>query len=202
VQDDPGRIVLDLGESDLLDSVVELVESHLETNKVIVWAKHRETLDRLYARLIKLGKVFRYDHTTVKPQDVELEFNAMEGPCIILAQIAMGIGVTFKAPIMVYAELSFALDHWLQSLDRNYGLRAAGFSSLLVQVVVVAGSIGHSTVNLLSNKVDVSNLLSSRPSCVTCSKAIHCLANRIEPFDPDCILKRSTNKVTIPLKEI
>jgi hypothetical protein len=66
----------------------------------------------------------------------------------------------------------------------------------------VSGSIGHSTVNLLSNKVDVSNLLSSRPSCVTCSKAIHCLANRIEPFDSGCILKRSASKVTIPLKEI
>jgi hypothetical protein len=202
VQDDPGRIVLDLGESDLLDNVVELVESHIQTSKVIVWAKHRETLDRLYSALVKLGKVLRYDHTTLKPQDVELEFNTSTNNCIILAQISMGIGVTFKAPVMVYAELSFALDHWLQSLDRNYGLRATGFSNLLVQVVVVAGSIGHSTVNLLSNKVDVSNLLSSRPSCVTCSKAIHCLANRIEPFDSGCILKRSASKVTIPLKEI
>lgn len=202
VQDDPGRIVLDLGESDLLDNVVELVESHIQTSKVIVWAKHRETLDRLYSALVKLGKVFRYDHTTIKPQEVEQEFNSSTSNCIILAQISMGIGVTFKAPVMVYAELSFALDHWLQSLDRNYGLRAAGFSNLLVQVVVVSGSIGHSTVNLLSNKVDVSNLLSSRPSCVTCSKAIHCLANRIEPFDSGCILKRSANKVTIPLKEI
>ncbi len=199
---DPGRDVLDIGDSSLLDNVVELVGSHIQSSKVIVWAKHRETLERLNAELIKLGKVFRYDHTTDDPTKVELAFNAYEGNCIILAQISMGIGVTFKAPIMVYAELSFALDHWLQSLDRNYGLRAAGFSKLLVQVVVIEGSIGHSTVNLLNNKIDVSNLLSSKPSCVTCNKVIHCLANKIEPFDSGCILKRSSNKTTIPLKEI
>jgi SNF2 family DNA or RNA helicase len=199
---DPGRIVVDTGDSCLIDNVCDLVESHVLSSKCIVWAKHHETLDRLYSSLSKITKVLRYDHTTTEPQVVEQEFNDSEDNIVILAQISMGIGVTFKAPVMVYAELSFSLDHWLQSLDRNYGLRAKGFSSLLVQVVVIRNSIAHSTVNLLSNKIDVSNLLSSRPNCVTCDNVLDCLANGVKPFDSQCILPRQSNKTTIPLKEI
>ncbi len=199
---DPGRIVVDTGDNTLLDSVYDLVENHVLSGKCIVWAKHHETLDRLYTSLSKITKVLRYDHTTTEPQVIEQQFNDSEDNIVILAQISMGIGVTFKAPVMVYAELSFSLDHWLQSLDRNYGLRAKGFSNLLVQVVVIKDSIAHSTVNLLSNKIDVSNLLSTRPNCVTCDNVLNCMANNIKPFDTQCILPRNSNKTTIPLKEI
>ncbi len=202
-KEDPGRQVLKIGDTTLIDSVSDLVEAHIsDSNKVIVWARYHETLDLLYTELSKIAKVYRYDHTTDAPQEVEAEFNSAEEPCIMLAQISMGIGVTFKAPIMVYAELSFSLDHWLQSNDRNYGIRAKGFTKLLIQVVAIKDSLTASTVELLSNKVDVSNLMSTRPNCVTCKMAVSCLSAGIKPFDDGCILPKTAEKITIPLKEI
>ncbi len=202
-QEDPGRDTIKIGDTTLIDSVSDLVEAHIaDDNKVIVWARYHETLDSLYVELSKLGKVFRYDHTTEAPQEVEAEFNSYEKSCIMLAQISMGIGVTFKAPIMVYAELSFSLDHWLQSNDRNYGIRAKGFSKLLIQVVAIKDSLTASTVELLRNKVDVSNLMSTRPNCITCKNAVSCLATGVKPFDDGCILPKEAEKTTIPLKEI
>ena len=202
-QEDPGREVVRLGGSPVIDSVVELAETHmLSGSKVIVWARYRETLDILNTELSKLGTVYRYDHTTESPSEVEQAFNQDSNACIILAQISMGIGVTFKSSVMIYAELSFSLDHWLQSLDRNYGIRAKGFSSLLVQIVVIKNSLASSTIDLLNSKVDVSNLISTRPNCVTCNKAAECLLNGTLPFKEGCIYPSTSEKLTIPLKEI
>lgn len=208
VKVDPGRTILDINDSTIIDGVMELVESHMTDGsedspvKIILWAKHHEMLNRLYSEASSKYKVFRYDHTCISPKEVEEEFNTHTNSCIILAQISMGIGVTFKAPIMIYAELSFSLDHWLQSLDRNYGIRAKGFKSLLVQVVVIKDSLSHSTVALLNNKIDVSNLLSTKPNCITCSNVLACLQSNIQPFKDGCILPKDADKVSIPLKEI
>ena len=103
---------------------------------------------------------------------------------------------------MVYAELSWGLDHWLQSLDRNYGIRAKGFKSLLVQSVVLKGSISHSVMTLLQSKIDVSTMMSKTVECVTCPKAMHCLVNGIEPFDHKCILSAETGKSKLPIATI
>ncbi len=200
---DPGRDVVKIGDSPVLESAVELTETHLQSeSKVILWAKHRETLDSLYTTLSTNHTVFRYDHTTENMHVAEYDFNSFDGPCVIICQIAYGIGVTFKAPVMIYVELSFSLDHWLQSLDRNYGIRAKGFSSLLVQVVVIQNSLASSTIKLLENKIQVSNLLTTKPSCVTCDKAVSCINSKIEPFEDGCIYPSSYKKQTIPIQEI
>lgn len=208
VQQDPGNQTAEVGTTEVLDSVMELVESHVQAGKkVIVWARHRWVLDSLARQLDKLlgssSKVFRYDSTTQDPSAVELAFNAHPGACVIVGQISMGIGVTFKAPVMVYAEVSWALDHWLQSMDRNYGLRAAGFSKLLVQAVVLKDSVSQITLDLLNQKVDVSSLISKRVECAACPKAAECLAKGIMPFDSDCILdSKGGTKASLSIRRI
>jgi hypothetical protein len=204
----PGNKIADVGSTEIIDSVIELVESHIQSNKkVIVWARHRWVLDTLYTEISKItnkvSNVYRYDSTTADPSAVELQFNSDTVPSVIVAQISMGIGVTFKAPVMVYAEVSWSLDHWLQSMDRNYGLRAAGLGKLLVQAVVLKGSISSRILELLSNKIDVSSLLSKRVECATCVNAGTCLANNILPFDNGCILDgKADKKVTLTIQEI
>jgi hypothetical protein len=104
---------------------------------------------------------------------------------------------------MIYAEVSWALDHWLQSMDRNYGLRAAGLGKLLVQAVVLKDSVSSRILDLLNNKLDVSSILSKRVECVTCPNAGICLAKNIEPFESGCILDgKADRKVTLTIKEI
>tara|TARA_Y100000592_G_scaffold19371_2_gene29709 strand:+ start:15968 stop:17845 length:1878 start_codon:yes stop_codon:yes gene_type:complete len=191
-QRDPGRLVGELGSTVILDSVMELVESHLAsgTKKLIVWGKHQWVIQQLVEKCSKLTKTLRYDSTTKNHSEVEDDFN-LSDKAIIVAQISMGIGVTFKAPTMIYAEVSWSLDHWLQSLDRNYGIRAKGFKKLLVQVVVIKNSVNHSIMKLLESKINVSSLMSKSFECVSCPHALECLENNIKPFDKECVVGNS-----------
>ena len=203
VQQDPGRQVGLVGSTEVIDAAVELVDSHIQAGKkVILWAKHQWVLKELADRVSKLGvPVFTYDSTTVSHTDTEEAFNSSDSG-VIVAQISMGIGVTFKAPVMVYAELSWSLDHWLQSLDRNYGIRAKGLGKLLVQSVVLRDSVAHSSMRLLESKVDVSSLMSKSIECVGCTKVIDCLGNGTKPFDTGCIATRSVSKTTLSISKL
>lgn len=199
-QSDPGRKTGLLGSTEVIDAAIELVDSHVQAGKkVILWAKHQWVLQELTRRLAKLEvPVFNYDSTTKSHTEVEEQFN-LAPQAVIVAQVSMGIGVTFKAPVMVYAELSWSLDHWLQSLDRNYGIRAKGLGKLLVQSVVLQNSVSHSTMKLLQSKIDVSSLMSKSVECVGCEKVIDCLANGVEPFDPGCIVTSKAGKSTLSI---
>jgi hypothetical protein len=202
---DPGRDVLPVPGSPVMDTVKGLVEEHVNNGKkVILWGKHQYFMEQVSADLTKMldCEVLRYDSTTESHSEVEAKFNSIEGPVVIVAQISMGIGVTFKAPVMIYGEVSWSLDHWLQSLDRNYGIRAKGFGKLLVQAVVVSGSIAHSTMELLNSKVDVSSMMSTRPNCVTCVNALKCLDEGTMPFDRVCILQDTVEKTKIPVRRL
>lgn len=200
---DPGRDIGLVGTTEVIDAAIELVESHvLNGKKVILWAKHQWVIQTLVSKVAKITEnVFRYDSTTKNHSSIETQFNESSSG-VIVAQISMGIGVTFKAPVMVYCELSWGLDHWLQSLDRNYGIRAKGFKSLLVQVVVIKNSLSHSVMNLLEAKIDASSMMSKAVDCINCSRAVHCAVNKIDPFDASCILDAETGKSRIPIKMI
>jgi len=202
VPKDPGRLIGEVGTTEVLDSVIQLVQGHVFAGKkVIIWAKHRWVLDTLNVKLASIDTtLFRYDSTVKSLPQVESDFNsATKG--ILIAQISMGIGVTFKAPVMVYTELSWSLDHWLQSLDRNYGIRAKGFKSLLVQVVVIRNSLSHSISKLLQSKIDVSNLMYSTIECISCVHVLDCMQAGIKPFDSGCVLT-SHKSGTIPIRSI
>jgi SNF2 family DNA or RNA helicase len=203
VSKDPGNDVYWIGDSSpVIDAVKELVQDHLsEGKKVIVWAKHVEVLDRLYRELSSLCDpddfVVRYDSTTENPSEAERQFNENEKARIILAQISMGIGVTFKAPVMVYAEVDWRLDSWLQSLDRNFGIRAKGFTKLLVQTVAIKNSLADFTMKLLEAKYNVADLFQRRPDCGGCDMSFNCFGSGIAPFTPGCKYTSTAAKTTI-----
>jgi hypothetical protein len=203
VKKDPGREIGHVGTTEVIDAAIELVESHVQAGKkVILWAKHQWVIEQLIQKCNTLGvPTFRYDSTTVSHSDTEDQFNSSKDG-IIIAQVSMGIGVTFKAPVMVYAELSWALDHWLQSLDRNYGIRAKGLGKLLVQSVVLQNSISHSSMKLLQGKIDVSTLMSKSVECVGCPQVLSCLNKGIEPFQPGCIVTPRAGKTTLSITQI
>ncbi len=188
----------------VVEATVELVKEHMaEGRKVVVWAKHHAILDKLFEELkgptewaLSPGgeALLRYDsRATAAPHIVEKTFNTHPDAKVLLAQISMGIGVTFKAPAMVYAEVDWRLDFWLQSLDRNYGIRAKGFKRLLVDTVATRGSLTESTLNLLKEKRDVAELLARKPTCVGCDRVVSCLDGGVEPFDDACKWDKKTS---------
>jgi len=200
----PRRVFWSDGDPVVISAVVDLVSKHLEDGrKVVVWAKHHAVLDRLYEELKEVTdwalspggeSLLRYDsRVKTPPHIVEKTFNTHASAKVLLAQISMGIGVTFKAPAMVYAEVDWRLDFWLQSLDRNYGIRAKGFKRLLVDTVATRGSLTESTLNLLKEKRDVAELLARKPTCVGCDRVIGCLNDGVEPFDTDCKWDKKTS---------
>tara|TARA_Y100000034_G_scaffold135350_1_gene206942 strand:+ start:10086 stop:11966 length:1881 start_codon:yes stop_codon:yes gene_type:complete len=210
VQKNPGNDVLHLaGGNPVLDTATALVEEHLEEgSKLIVWARHRETLRLLYTRLSetctshdKSFYALRYDSTAKDPSEVEQQFNTDPNAKVLVAQISMGIGVTFNAPVMIYAELDWALDAWLQSQDRNFGIRAKGHKRLLVQTIVIRNSITHSIHKLLSNKIDVASMLTRAPECVTCDYSLTCFSKGTKPYTPGCKWEKTASKtiITTPL---
>jgi hypothetical protein len=206
---DPGGATLWIpGATAVLDATVKCVEDLLnEGRKVVVWAVHRAVLDKLYKVLCKIVpadnspmKVLRFDSTAEHPHLVEKEFNDSAEARVIVAQITMGIGVTFDASAMVYAEVAFALDTWLQSLDRNWGIRAKGHDRLLVQTIAVRGSIFDSTFKLLQAKIDMANTMAKKPVCVGCERLISCLGDGTEPFEEGCKYDQTVTKVKISME--
>ena len=204
---DPGNVTIKITkDSATIAACLELCSSHLENGKkVILWARHREMLDSLYTELSSAfgeDSVLRYDSTTENPGEVEKSFNTDADKKIILGQITMGIGVTFKAPIMIYTELSFNLADWLQSLDRNWGIRAKGLGPVLVQVLLIKDSIYDQTYTLLKHKIDVASIIKDTPSCVTCVNILDCIAKDIKPYDLGCILDSAVQSTSIKIREI
>ena len=205
---DPGNDVHWVGASSpVVDAVVDLVGGHLDDKKkVIVWAKHVEVLEKLSASLRALctdgNYLLRYDSTTTDPSLVEKAFNEDSKAAILLAQISMGIGVTFKAPVMVYAEVDWRLDTWLQSLDRNFGIRAKGFTKLLVQTVSIRNSLADFTLKLLEAKCNVADLFVRRPDCGGCDQSLTCVGKGIAPFKEGCKYKSTADRTTVRSSKI
>lgn len=208
---DPGGETLWIpGATAVLDATVSCVQALIdEGGKVVVWAVHRAVLDKLYEVLSAITpedksplKVLRFDSTAESPHLVEKEFNESPEARILVAQITMGIGVTFNAAAMVYAEVAFALDTWLQSLDRNWGIRAEGHARLVVQTIAVQGSIFDSTFKLLQAKIDMANTMAKKPVCVGCDRIIACLGNGTEPFEEGCKYDQEVKKVKISMEMI
>jgi SNF2 family DNA or RNA helicase len=192
----PSRQTLTLG-TEVIDSAVALCQSHiLAGKKVILWGIYKNTMEVLHSKLASTNiKTYRYDGTCSDLGSVELSFNEESEPCVILAQVSMGIGVTFKAPIMIYTELPLALDRWLQSLDRNWGIRAKGLGNILVQILIIRNSVNEGIYSLLRSKIDAARIMSDKPDCVTCSEVLTCTAKK--PFKGSCIFKNSLEKQTI-----
>jgi len=192
----PPRKTLVVG-TDLVDSAIELLQSHISAGKkVILWARYQHTLQALVekAESSKI-KVFRYDSTISNHGEVEEGFNAHQGACTIIAQVSMGIGVTFKGSIMIYTELPMGLDQWLQSLDRNWGIRAKGLGNMLVQVLIIPGSVYAGVYKMLQEKIDAARIMADRPDCLSCSHVVTCTAP--EPFKGDCVFTDRIQKNTL-----
>ena len=197
----PARKTLPIG-SDVTDAAVSLASAHISAGKkVILWGIYKYTMEVLFTKLTSAGvKTYRYDGTCDDLGMVELSFNQDAEPCVILAQVSMGIGVTFRAPIMIYTELPLALDRWLQSLDRNWGIRAKGLGNILVQILIIRNSVNEGIYNLLQSKMDAARIMSDKPDCVTCSEVLTCTAKK--PFAGSCIFKDRLQKNTIKTRMI
>lgn len=189
-QSRPAQEVYFMKDNPKLDVLQDLLDSILaeERNKVIVWGYFIAELD-LIAHMLEQNDIryVRVDGSNSnKAPDIAKEFNENPEIRVYLANIATGTALTLtSAAYMVYFNLTYKLDEYLQSLDRNY--RIGQKSPVFVYRLTVPNSVLDFVAAALERKLDIATALTTRISCVLCAQNRYCSEHYIEPFSKDCI---------------
>lgn len=196
----PPQAVKRLKENPKLDVLAELLDQILaeERNKVIVWAYFKAELDMIEEFLVAQNiSYIRVDGSnSSKGQDFATKFNEDKTIRVWLGQIATGVALTLTAAqYMVYYALSWNLDQYLQSMDRNY--RVGQTEKVFVYRLICENSVVDYLARCLAQKVDVANTLTDRIDCVFCrqEKDRDCLAKGIKPFEKGCAYKDKVKRI-------
>jgi len=196
----PPQAVKRLKENPKLDELAELLDELLAEvrNKVIIWAHFRAELD-MVEELLNAQKIpyVRIDGSnSSQAQDIATRFNTNPDIRVYLGQIATGITITINsASYMIYYGLNYALDQYLQSMDRNY--RLGQTNKVFVYRLLCAGSVLEYVARCLEQKVDIANTLTSRIDCVFCSHrgTQKCLEHDNKAFGAGCVYQSSVQRV-------
>jgi hypothetical protein len=92
------------------------------------------------------------------------------------------------------------LDHYLQSLDRNY--RIGQDRKVIVYRLIARNTLDEAKVVALKQKLDFSNLVTMRSMCMLCPEINRCLKYKIELYDDDCIYDRAMLRDTAQVRLI
>lgn len=196
VQQPPTTEVKYTKENPKLDALNDLLDTILANpeNKVIVWTVFKPEVQMVKNACIDRGVDFVVvDGSTKDTQALVDEFEANPKCRVYISQIAKGISVTLNsAAYMIYFSLDWSLDHWEQSIDRNY--RLGQTKKVFVYRLLGEGTVDEYKAIALDEKKDISALLTNKIACVTCPKRIECLKAGVELFDEGCMYKRSAKR--------
>lgn len=189
-----------------LDELTELLESLLEDadNKVIVWANYRVELDQIETAVKGLRvKCVRVEGGMSAKDlgDAQTTFNTDKECRVYIGQVSTGIGITLNAAnYTVYYNLPWSLEHYLQSLDRNY--RIGQKRKVTAYRLIAEGTLDESKAIALDQKMNFSDLITTRSMCVTCSELKRCLQYNVKVYDEDCIYDSTVLRHTAQVKLI
>lgn len=181
-----------------LEAFAELLESLLaeERNKVIVWCYFREELNIVEDHLVENDiKFVRVDGTNSRHvQKLADQFNDDPETRVYLAQVGTGVAITLNAAAyMVYYGLTYKLDEYLQSMDRNY--RIGQEVPVFVYRMVDAKSVLAFVVRALEMKENLAETLTKKIDCLLCGLNAECAAKGVEPFSKDCLYQSKMKRV-------
>lgn len=183
-----------------LDGLDELLESILaeDRNKVIVWCYFIEELDMVEELLEARGvKFIRVDGSNSRKGQAFAEtFNSDPTVRVWLAQVGTGVALTLTAAAyMVYFGLTFKLDDYLQSMDRNF--RIGQGAPTFVYRLLAKRSIMEFVVQALEAKLNLAETLTVRIDCMLCTKSRECLPIDRKPFEAGCLYPSKMNRKVI-----
>jgi SNF2 family DNA or RNA helicase len=197
VQAAPPRRTLRLDEHPRLDALQGLLEEILasEENKTIIWCTYIEELNMVTELLEKEDINFvRVDGRTKDSVAAQDRFNNDPSCRVYLAQVATGIGVTLNAAnYVIYYGVTYSLDHYEQSLKRNY--RVGQERRVTVYLLCTPGSIHEFVFQALERKQDISATLTDAIRCGTCERREECAVSGVQPFDADCVYDDTARRV-------
>ena len=186
-----------LKENPKLDALDEMLDTLLEdpTRKVIIWAYYHAELDSIQELLDK--KELKHERmdgsSTGSLQDRIKRFNNDPDVRVYVGQIATGVGITLNAATyMIYYSLDWSLEKYLQSIDRNY--RAGQEKKVTVYRLIAKGTVEEYKAAALSQKKDLSVVLTGKLACMSCEKRLECLRDNVELYDVGCLYQRSAKR--------
>lgn len=196
----PLQAVTRLKENPKMDELAGLLDELLaeERNKVIIWAYFIAELDMVEEFLNKreIPHVRVDGSTSSCAYDIATRFNTDPNIKVYLGQLATGTALTLTAAnYMIYYNLSYSLDQYLQALDRNY--RIGQKEKVFVYRLICENSVLEFVARALRQKVDIANSLTERINCMFCQheKELNCLAKGSKPFGSGCVYKSRVDRV-------
>jgi SNF2 family DNA or RNA helicase len=170
-----------------LEICMELVDEilHTETGKVLIWCKATAELDMLEAALVEAGtpyiRVKKDPKTELEVFNTEsLEFR------VVISNIGLGVGFTANAAdYSIYYSLTFNLEHYLQSIDRNY--RIGQKKKVIVYRLIAEDSIDLRVIEAINNKQDIAEALLTNLQCNQCKNLPKCTLLGIRQHGPGCL---------------
>ncbi len=184
-----------------LDALFDRIDSIGE--KTIIWYTYTEEGIIIGEELTKRGIGFvKVDGSnSSKAAGLVQQFNENTETMVYLAQIATGTAITLNAAVYtIYFNLSFRLDHYLQSMDRNY--RIGQDKPVFVYRLVAKNSVLEFVLRALESKMDLVETLTAHIDCAFCENSATCLQDRVAPFERGCKYKSRTNRVITRPKKL
>lgn len=176
-----------------------------EGNKVIIWANYKKELDQIEEMLenLKVGYVRVQGGLSRQKLTERMDkFNKEEKCRVYLGQVSTGIGVTLNAAnYTVYYNLPWSLEHYQQSLDRNY--RIGQTRKVTVYRLVARHTLDEAKAAALDQKMDFSSLVTKSALCATCHEyPKRCSRYNIKLYDTECIYDRKMMREKAEVKLI
>jgi len=207
VQKEPAPTVYLTKENARLEELGGLLDELLEeeTNKVIIWANYRVELDHVESAVQERKVGYVRVEGGVPALELKARvasFNEDAKTRVYIGQVSTGIGITLNAAnYTIYYNLPWSLEHYLQSIDRNY--RIGQERKVTVYRLIAHYTLDESKAAALDQKIDFSNLVTTRGICATCPEyAKRCAKYGIKLYDDLCIHDRIKMRETAQVKLI
>jgi len=207
VSKEPAPVVESSKDNARLEMLGGLLDELLEdaTNKIIIWANYRVELDQVESAVKDRSVGYVRVEGGVPAMELEsrvASFNTEPSTRVYIGQVSTGIGITLNAAnYTVYYNLPWSLEHYLQSIDRNYRIGQA--RKVTVYRLVAHYTLDESKAAALDQKQDFSNLVTTRGICATCPEyAKRCAKYKINLYDELCIHERVKMRETAQVRLI
>jgi SNF2 family DNA or RNA helicase len=189
----PGMLNI-LKENPKLTALEGLLDEILEnpSSKVIIWGQYHAELDTIEALLKKKKLEFvRGGEGNIQKR---IDTFNLDPKCrVYLSHVATGVGITLNsAAYMIFYALPWSLGHYLQAIDRNF--RAGQNMKTFVYRLLAEHTVDRFKATGLTEKKDLSAMLTNKIACATCLHSERCMRDGIEVFDPGCIYQRSVKR--------
>jgi SNF2 family DNA or RNA helicase len=154
-----------------LDELFNFMDDHFESsNKLIIWAHYRATIDILerevkqryksfWVEHLKGGATSEFKHRTLQYFNDAPHMDGIKKFCLILQTTSNCHGIDVLCDTSYYFGRSFNNEDWLQSQDRTHGINRGGEKQSLYIVPVMKGTIEVSVHKALQMKKSLSDLI-------------------------------------------